>query len=357
MERFCLYHAPKDTLVESYNTLSEPAVDPRDFALPSWEEHQNHRALGSPRLAKFRPDVPFGWVKSKELLTGESYLVPSCFVYVGYRFNSSQERICFPDSTGAACARSHTNAVLKGVLEVIERDSFMICWLNRLEPQRIIDLEATTDKTLRDVIRRLSGYQGVLRVFLLPTDFHAYVVLATIVHESPHRHTLCSGLSASLDAPTAVTKAVEEAVMVANRVGLLSLNLPRSEIRQLSGCYYNTLESLGSASFILNTKRTVRLNTLNAFVNSQHQDNSLAFLAHQMKEKGLRIFVVNIGFEPLEDMGLSVTKAIIPGMQPLARGDISNFYWFMGGIRLTDVPRRLGYEVPNNLNFSPHLWA
>jgi ribosomal protein S12 methylthiotransferase accessory factor len=56
--------------------------------------------------------------------------------------------------------------------------------------------------------------------------------------------------------------------------------------------------------------------------------------------KGLEPVVVDLTTEDVEQLGFSVVRVLVPGLQPI---EGCHKHRFLGGSRLVEVPRRLGY--------------
>ena len=360
IERFCLYfYTDDDVQYGSYDELSAYAIDPRRFALPSSQELPLPQAAGNSQmlLSPFSPSVQTGWVKALSLKTCQQRLVPACFAFVSYQFNSPAEAITYPISTGAACARSPKRAIIRGILEVIERDAFMITWMNRISAPQVISMEDARYPELTESLKRFGKANADLRVYLLPTDVDAYVALAVSVHKEGKRPALSTGLSASLDPGHAITKAIEECAFVMHYATRLRRFLSPEEVQALPGGSYYTLDSLKRADFLLESDNVVSLPSLPSY-SADTEDLELQHCLSSLESKSLETLVVDLGFPALEELGFYVYKTIIPGMQPLGLAH----FWFLTGNRIYSVPQALGYTESLSvqgmpLNLEPHPWA
>ncbi|HET8893110.1 MAG TPA: YcaO-like family protein, partial [Gaiellaceae bacterium] len=112
-----------DAIVATAAELGERAVEPARFALFS---ERQHRARGFP-YARFTGETRVAWVPARE-----GVLVPAQLVYLGWELRPGEERIAHATSNGLACGPTFSDAALTGLLELIERDAFMITWNARL---------------------------------------------------------------------------------------------------------------------------------------------------------------------------------------------------------------------------------
>ena len=74
-----------------------------------------------------------------------------------------------------------------------------------------------------------------------------------------------------------------------------------------------------------------------------------------MKEKDIEVVYVDITHPKIKKYGIMVVKVFIPKLQPLY---LDEYYPYLGGSRLYEVPVKLGFlKVPNQesqLNKIPH---
>src|SRR5262249_19672190 len=92
------------------------------------------------RYAWFAEDTPLCWTEGRSLTKDEPILIPACLVFIPYfpfLRHKGEVAIAPSISTGQACASTRDRAVLSGLYEIVERDAFMISWLNRLPLPRV----------------------------------------------------------------------------------------------------------------------------------------------------------------------------------------------------------------------------
>src|SRR6266508_1642184 len=89
-----------------------------------------------------------------------------------------------------------TGATLRALLEVVERDAFLIAWSHRL-PSRCVAAANVPDDQTRALAAAYARRGTELVVHLLPTDTTATVALA--IAWSPRAPAAVTGLAAALD--------------------------------------------------------------------------------------------------------------------------------------------------------------
>ena len=136
---------------ESLERYSSCAWDPSDMiwataaelgddAVPPWEwPNCSPTELADPRcgLAPADPRVPLRWLEGWSFARNRKVYVPAVQVYLKCSPESASERYLHPVSTGCATHSDPLAAVTNGLLEVVERDSIALTWLQRLRLPRL----------------------------------------------------------------------------------------------------------------------------------------------------------------------------------------------------------------------------
>ena len=98
---------------------------------------------------------------------GTRYL-PTSFCYFGYR--SQDPLFARADSNGCAAGSVPEEAVLQGLLELVERDAVALWWYNRLR-RPAVDLESTGDPYVSSLVRHYGALRRDLWALDVTSDF------------------------------------------------------------------------------------------------------------------------------------------------------------------------------------------
>ncbi|MFD6229993.1 YcaO-like family protein [Streptomyces sp. NPDC060232] len=115
--------------------------------------HGPDTALGDPRAA----DEVLTWYPARRLRDGAEILVPAPLV--DYPNASPEARHFDPTPSGAASGHGYTMALRAGLMEVIERDAFLIAWEERLRLARVTPFPLTAG----DAAAGLGGKRNIKR--------------------------------------------------------------------------------------------------------------------------------------------------------------------------------------------------
>lgn len=303
LERHCAGTRQEDVVLEApYERVAGEAIDPRLFTL-------------APDAA-FGPAKEIDWVWGYSLTRGRHALVPANLVFCPYETPRNDRDIAWTDSNGLASGNNLEEAVLHGLLEVVERDAVMIGEYNRLPLAGIIPtgLPAECRPTLE-----LLGRDGFLVDFLsVPTDL-PFPFVAAFLHRGDDPSDRSVAFGCHLDPALAVSRALTEAIQVLppsiNHDGWLRSDSPgRYAARPAREIRFGDLKNLASSDLKENIERSVAV----------------------LKDAGCEIIVVDLS---LPDVPFPAVRVLATGLQPLLHEDDRRL-----SRRFFDVPVKLGFR-------------
>jgi ribosomal protein S12 methylthiotransferase accessory factor len=355
IERYCASVYFRDELVlASHAELvgSRRAIAPGELAL----FHERQRDVI--KYAWFTHDTRLCWVNAMSLTRGQEVLVPASSVFVPYYpFLTDEGEVTIGPgiSTGLASGRSLTDAMLSGLLEVVERDAFMITWMGRLpvpriDPDSALRLKAVTQRLSRPHLRYIFSW--------LATDVLLPAVLCTVIDDSYNPPLIACGGAAHLNPETAAIKALVEAAQTREWARVMG---HEPQPRMIDADFGNITDfedhvflyghgNMGECMrFLLDAPCTVAVDDL-----PRANDNELPAALERVHAAGWEVIGVNLTTVDAQECGYHVVKMIVPCAQQL-EGDHS--HRLLGGRRMYDVPRSLGYTGDirfETLNSDPH---
>ncbi len=324
---------------------------PDEYALFSPEQWQ----AGLP-YARFEEDTVIEWVAGLDVATGREAWVPAKRVFLAEPEEPWCANIGPAISTGLACARTRSAALLAALLEVIERDAFALCWWRRLPAQPVpLPRCGPLARVVRERLER-SGLQFLCR--LLPTDLGASVIVCIVLDPGAGTSVASVGAAARLDPEAALLKALLEAVQtrawLRQMGGGAGFDPGRdfSNVRRFSDHVrlYGQPGSLPYLDFLVNpAAQPVRLEDLPAASGSPQAD--LARCLESLDQRGMRVLAVDVTTPDLAACGFFAVKVLVPGLLDIAP---SHAHRFLGYTRLWEAPERLGFTGCGGLNTHPH---
>ena len=204
LERYAGTHRrrPSAPLVAPYRELGDAALDPRSCGVYSDRTYATDHAV-----SPFDPDQPIPWVRGHSLHDGRPIWVPARLVY--YSAGVDADNFVFECSSGCATGSCLEEAALHGLLELIERDAFLLGWYGRA-PLTEIDLDTVPVPAVRTMRQRaeLLGYD--VHAYDSRVDLAAPAVTALAVRRDGGVGTLSFAAACSLDPAEAVDAAICE---------------------------------------------------------------------------------------------------------------------------------------------------
>ncbi|QQE77540.1 TOMM precursor leader peptide-binding protein [Alicyclobacillus sp. SO9] len=364
LERYCGIEPRGKTgfVTDTYARLGENALDPASVGLHDSERYQSP---GFP-FQQLSPDTPMEWVWGYSMTQEKPLLVPKLLAYYSLGYNPG---FVYETSNGCAIGGSLVEAVFHGILEVVERDAFLMTWYARL-PLPPIDIESVEDVELDLMLKRLRAVVGYDVYFFNATMENGIPsVFAVAKNRRGRGLNLMCAAGSHPDALKAVKGAVHEIAGMLLRFddklehhkgAYLEMLSDSSLVREMDehSMLYGLPEAEERLSFLLNS--AARKQTFaEAFpVNRVHEDlaEDLGDLLNGFRELNLDVVVVNQTSPEIEQNDLHCVKVLIPGMLPMTFGN--HLVRLEGLQRVFSVPVKLGYRnrplTKADLNPYPH---
>ena len=360
IERYavCFYDPDIDITWSTYNDVAEIALNPADFATLSEREYAQF-----PQYHQFDPNKPIGWTQGHLLGTDTPVFAPALFVYSGYNMRYEHECISPIISTGWATGPSWHWAVLRGICECIERDAFMITYLNRLHVPEIV-VHKNIHPTIHTILDRVDWWQHCkLRAWNITLDIPVPTIVAAVQSSSNTEPALAFGAATHPDPITALGKALLEAIH--SWLWVRDSVYPHYYDRVFAPDWSDVLkreDHLGLAaqpdyqehlSWLLSPQETIDIYNIPTFPGNTTEEQ-LSNIISALQQVGLTGAVFDVTTPDVRQAGFHVASVLIPELQQLMFGSIR----MLGGKRLYQLPWRLGYipqpTTEDNLNPIPH---
>lgn len=215
LERYSgIFRGDEPRVRTSLRELGEDAVDPRTcmlFSERQYEQRLEWLARGSRFQVvplPFLEERPVEWTPVWSMTHQGVRFLPTSYLF--YNHQAPQEEFfCWADSNGAAAGASPEEAMLQGLLELIERDAVALWWYNRLR-RPAVDLASFSDKFLEEVREFYLKHDREYWVLDLTFDTGIPAFVAINRRKWGPTEDIMLGFGAHMDAHTAVLRAVTE---------------------------------------------------------------------------------------------------------------------------------------------------
>ncbi|WP_071189293.1 YcaO-like family protein [Trichormus sp. NMC-1] len=345
-------------IVGSYEELGNRAVPPSVFSSFSDQQYSDPNFP----FPAFEPATQTSWMNALSIASNQQVLVPTFLVYLDWDGDQPGDHILPVTSNGMASGPSLEFAAYRGLCELIERDAFIITWLNRLSARRIYFDHRPGIET--EIARHYARFGIELVAFDLTTDINVPVVMAMLIDRSGKSPAVSTGLGCHLDGKTAFHKAIFEVCQA--RFGDIErmktgagANLHQySDIKYLDdhNAFFYTTARLGELDFLFNHDQSCKVEDLPTY-ESESEVEKLQSVVARLHSVGVQAYLVEITTPDIASLGFRVVRTLASELVPIYFGYGQEP---LGTRRLFEVPERLGYggrRTENDLNPCPHPMA
>lgn len=312
----------------AWSSIADRALDPAECGLYASATYRD-----DPMVSPFDPDREIPWVRGYSLRDDRTVLVPARLAY--YSAGLSADNFVFECSNGCAIGSCLEEAVLGGLLELVERDAFLLAWYGGI-PLTGIDLACAGGAVPAMIARAaLQGYD--VHAFDNRIDLSVPVVTALAVRRDGGPGSFSFGAGASLDPAAALEGALSEVLtyiphlprQVAER---------RGELEAMADDFAKVLHLKDHAQLyglprmarhVSQYLRPAGLEAPEALYGEWQESlrprtgdllDDLALCRDELTAAGHDVIVVDQTTPEQERMGLCTVSTIVPGLLPIDFG-------------------------------------
>lgn len=354
VERYAAtYYDQNESVYGTYNSLMNSSKD----TLISIDQfslfHEKQYSKGLRGLVKFTKETELTWFPTLDLTTNKKVWLPGQFIYLP--FVKDKNMVTLNVSTGLAAHTDYHKAILTGLYEVIERDSFVLTWWQNISPPRIA------------ISEEISSY--IQKVF--PSNYRWYFFDITYDLKVPTIMCLCYIRTECGEYPVissatrytyyeAIIKTIHE---VAQSIPFHRILLERNHKKEYTD--YSQIQSFEEHAWLYMTNNNM-WHIFNNWISKAPWKNvdlskpqyitdkdKLKSILSIFKKKLYNVLFKDITTPDLRQIGFYSIKIFIPQLLPLSG---AYQYYFLGGKRLYEIPALLGYKINDfeKLNHYPH---
>jgi len=359
IERYCASHpAMRGTRRAALADLGADAVSPHEFVLYSEAEYARNGFPYRPWQARDE----LLWTQVKELGSEGAAWVPSAFVYLNPPSDQPQDFLCSTNSSGFAAGPDLNGAIWRALLELLERDAFLVTWLNCL-PVPEIDF-AGLGGLSRDIRSTYERWGSEVRAFRLATDMPVAAVMALVIDRTGKGPAAMIGLGCDVECHYALEKALFEVCQLHELLrrkyeqGAAGRLNTYADVRTMEehAAYFLRRDHLHEFDFLSAHGQKVRIDGMMSATAAVEAD--LKTLQSALAASGCRVFYRDLTTPDLDRYPIRVARVLVTQLQPIHFG---HGLERLGGGRLYELPKKLGLREAASseatLNPCPHPLA
>jgi ribosomal protein S12 methylthiotransferase accessory factor len=308
-------------------------------------------------------DTQLRWAETTELVTGARAYVPAQLVFWNYNHAAAHEPwLQHATTNGGAGHFTFEESVLSSIYELVERDAYLLFWLNTLSPKRIA-LDTIDDLAIKE--RVAAATRHGLKLFFLDTttDLSIPSCICVVVDDRGAETKIALGGSAGFDIYKNLRSSLNEALFVAQHDISYDLQAdykPFSDRKigknERLGVWHKTTMFTHFEFFISGEEIALqesRHYTCGKTYATKQEELEAVKRIFKDKGTGYELYCYRARHPVLTKLGYVITKVIVPKLVPL---HLYEHLATLGAQRLQSVPAVLGYTNAT-LNPWPHPFS
>lgn len=329
LERVCGMFRAEEELVRraSQQELGERALSPRVFM--GFSERQLETGEdNAPR--PFPEQRVFDWTPLRSLTSQAVRYLPTACCYMFHP--GPDTAFCRADSNGNASGATLEEAILHGLLELVERDAVALWWYNRI-PRPGVELSSFAEPFFREQVALHRGLRRELWVLDITSDFGIPTFVALSRRTDQSCEDIVFGFGCHLEPTLALTHAVTELQQLLPAVPQAGSDGHTGyRVRDAQALQWWRTATAANQPYLLPSGAAPSTAASLPRLASEDVHEDLWRCVRIAERLGLEPYVLD---QTRADVGLPVVKVIIPGMR--------SFWMRRGPGRLYDVPVKLGW--------------
>lgn len=319
------------------------------------------------RFPSLRVDenTPLSWVEGNTLSGNKKILLPAQAIFWNFSFRGAQKEqiLLQPNTNGAAGGFTTEEAVLGGILEIIERDGFLIYWLNSIAPRQI-DVSTIKDEEFQEKLAYLNRYNVSYYFLDTTTDTGIPSCICALTGATHGEYVVTLGGSSGFAVEKIVKSALREALSIYafndkeltqppqlpdNYEPFTDSHICRDERIAL----WRSKEMYERFLFFVSGKMESVQDFMRGVEVYQTPSEQLLYVRQRFEQlgEGYDIYYHSVTHTVLERLGYNVVKVLIPRMMHMY---LNEDFATLDAPRLREVPVKLGYKPCETLNPWPH---
>lgn len=336
IERYSLmYHSAGRTVRGSLKSL-ENAIHPNECMLFSDSQFRERRLFNREQKnfhtlipIEFDPDQKLDWTPVFSLTEHKFKLLPAAYCFAQYPHTDELNLLAYPDSNGCASGNTIEEAILQGLLELVERDAAAVWWYNRVQRPGI-SLRNLGDPYIQKVFRY---YESIGRkIYLLDLTHDLGIpVYACVSHNilKGEPDSMLFSFGAHLERNIAMERAITEMNQLLPMATSFS---PESLSPEVSGWLYDQ-KYVDTQYFHPLHGRLEEPSELPSGRTFNELGRAIEYCVKTLAENELEVLVLELT-QP--DINFPVARVFIPGLR--------HFWRRTAPGRLYEVPYKMGWQ-------------
>ncbi|MDT0716825.1 YcaO-like family protein [Staphylococcus chromogenes] len=278
---------------------------------------------------KFDSEKNIYWIELKKINSNTKYLIPEQCIYFDSQLVSNEDRFIYETSNGTALGGDFTEALVYSILELIERDAFLVHWYLEKLPKKI-SVQSIHDHNILNLLKILEDFNYEIYIFDISLDIDIPVVWVLARNKDKDAALYIYNAAGSNYYPDkAIFSALvevatsifvyEEKLKTEKENNTFLIESP-DQVKTMEDHvnYYSFKENSKAFDYLLNNIENLREISLND-LKPKYTFSFFNILEHVNKLHP-NIYYKEMNNKLIQDMNLSVVRSFIPSLQPMTFG-------------------------------------
>lgn len=354
IERYCsAFVNQEECIYGAHNALQEQyhLADPSTFSLFHAEQFRD--SFFSSVITPFTSETEITWTKAHNLTQGEIEYVPAQCIYLP--FSQDAHLVTISVSTGLSAHSTFYQSILGGLYEAVERDAVAIAWLQGLSQRKLI-----ITPSIQQYIDALYPTRYEWHLFDITTDIQLPTIFGFCTGSAEYGSFVAVGAATRGTYGTALRKTIIEIgqsiqnfrYILGERSGREATHIDYTELNSFDDHSYFYLVSPKSREMLsewIDSESSVQI-PIEAEPKYSSLKDEVRAAVKKVSDAGCDVIVKDITTVDARQLGLYVVKVFSPQLVPLSG---AYRFYFKGGNRLYNVPKKLGYIAKDYKGLTP----
>lgn len=318
-----------------------PCIAPERFVSFSKQQRADDKRL------TLDPNATYTWIRGTSLVSGKKTYLPAQTLSAAYA-HTNEPLIREHNTIGLATWPEAPEAYLRGALEVIERESYMVMWLNQLTLPRLrLDSVKQAQPHLSHLLDHCARYKLKPHFVPMLTDAPTYAMCTVLEDLTGNAPRFTLGLKAHRQLAQSIEGSLLEALRARRsyRLGVVHQNTwtpetPVEKIGHIERLYYwaHGDNAHGLEFLIAGKEQDAPTEPWEYDTSEQH----LARIIEWCRKNDFECVSVSLSRSAVNPTPWHVEMIVMPDLQPTY---LLEWRRQLGGSRLRTLPEQLGYSA------------
>lgn len=332
IERYCgAFHAGENpTYSEQQLAETEICYAPLDVFMDYTEANYAHQAF---HYRGYQPTEEIQWHECIDLVSDEQVLLPEQQVFFASEYISGEPRYKYNSSNGVAIGTTQDESIVSAMLELIERDSFLVYFYTQSKPPEIEDYQSALSH--ENLIKLLEDRNIAAKFYDITLETGVPAVMSVLTFGKSSRFKYYITAAAGLRYDEALRSALMEGITSYNYFLEKVEALTDEQLKEFED--YNNIETLSDHIMFYSTAKgqkelklrlegnnSVKFGNLHSKFADATGEGSLSAIKQQMIQAIAKhhesIIYCNLSNHLSLALGLHISRIIIPTMQDISFG-------------------------------------